>query len=400
MRILKVVQSYYPFQEQGGPVYKVRALARELVARGHEVTVLTADLGLDLHSKPVKAVSHSPWGAELKEDGIRAIYFPVGAKYRAVTWNPRAASFARECVAAFDLAHFYGLYDLLGPVISRFCRRNGMRYLIEPMGMHRPIDRSFRLKRFWHKTFGKSFWNGADRIVATSELEHRQLREDGVPAAKLLMRYNGLDPSGYYSLPRGAFRAKWKIPADEPVILFLSRLIPRKGADLLIDAFSEACPDRGRLVIAGPEGEAGYRGQLERRADEASLGGRVIFAGGLYDDEKRQALVDADVFALPSRYENFANVAAESMACGIPVIVSQSCGISSLVEGRAGLVIPVEKGALVHALRRMLSDQVQYKQFQMGCRAVVQDLGWDRLAGEMERHYLELTLTPAPGASA
>jgi glycosyltransferase involved in cell wall biosynthesis len=391
VRILKIVQSYYPFQEQGGPVYKVRALARELAARGHEVTVLTADLGLRRYNGSVGALKRSPWGAQSDENGVRTIYSPVAAKYRAATWNPKAAAFSRKCVGTFDVAHFYGLYDLLGPMVSRFCRRAGVPYVIEPMGMYRPIDRSFRLKRFWRGTFGKAFWNCAARIVATSELEQRELVEDGVAAERVLMRYNGIDLSAYRSLPlRGLFRAKWNLPADEPLILFLSRLIPRKGADLLIDAFRETCPDAGRLVIAGPEGESGYRAKLKQQVEMSGLGDRVLFTGALYDQEKRQALVDTDVFALPSRYENFANVVAESMACGIPAIVSRSCGISSLVEGRAGLVIPVEKGALAAAVRQMLSDREMYKRFQAGCRGVIEQLGWDRLAEEMEQHYVRV----------
>jgi glycosyltransferase involved in cell wall biosynthesis len=395
VRILKVVQAYYPFQEQGGPVYKVRALARELAGRGHEVTVLTADLGLSRYNGSLGQIHSSPWGAHFNENGVGAIYLPVAAKYRAATWNPKAAAFSQECVNQFDVAHFYGLYDLLGPVVGRFCRSAGVPYLIEPMGMYRPIDRSFRLKKLWQGTLGKKFWDRAARIVATSELEQRELMEDGVPAQKLVMRYNGIDLSAYQALPpRGLFRAKWKIPPvespKEPMVLFLSRLIPRKGADLLIDAFREACPDRGRLVIAGPEGEPGYRPQLERRAVERGVGARVIFTGPLYDEEKRQALVDADVFALPSRYENFANVVAEAMACGVPVIVSEKCGICSLVEGRAGLVIPAEKASLVRALRQMLSDGDLYHRFQKGCGDVIQQLGWDRLAEEMEQHYVQV----------
>ena len=259
------------------------------------------------------------------------------------------------------------------------------------MGMYRPIDRSFRLKKFWQGTFGKKFWDGAAHIVATSELEQRELLADGVPAHKLLMRYNGIDLSAYASLPvRDLFRAKWKIPADEPMVLFLSRLIPRKGADLLIDAFRETCPDRGRLVIAGPEGEPGYRARLEKRAAEHGIDARVIFTGALYDQEKRQALVDADVFALPSRYENFANVVAEAMACGVPVVVSETCGICSLVEGSAGLVIPVEKAALVRALQQLLCDRDLHEQLRAGCGEVVRHLGWDKLAEEMEQHYLRV----------
>ena len=91
------------------------------------------------------------------------------------------------------------------------------------------------------------------------------------------------------------FASKWGISADEPLILFLSRLIPRKGADILIEAFAQRCPDSGRLVIAGPEGEPGYRAQLEKCAQDSGVAARVIFTGPLYTTKKRsRSLADAD----------------------------------------------------------------------------------------------------------
>jgi len=394
MHILKVVQSYFPFQDRGGPVVKVRALARGLAKRGHEVTVLTADLGLSaLNGSSIK-VERCGWGWRSKQDGVEAIYLSTLGHYRALTLNPRVIGFCRASLGGFDLVHFYGLYDLLGPAVSYFCRRQGVPYVIEPMGMYRPIDRSFRLKLLWHRSMGNSFWRNAAEIVATSEMEQQELLADGVPPGKLVVRYNGIDLDSFTSLPRrGGFRAKWQIPPEEPLILFLSRLIPRKGADILIEAFARACPDSGRLVIAGPEGEPGYRAYLERRAKESGVEARVHFTGAVYDEEKKALLADADLFVLPSRYENFANAAAEAMACGVPVIITDSCGIRSLVEGRAGLVIQPEKEALADALRTLIHDKGLYARLKDGCRQVADHLSWDRLTEQMENYYAEALAT-------
>ena len=168
--------------------------------------------------------------------------------------------------------------------------------------------------------------------------------EAGVPQAKIAIRHNGIDNDlRSITHARGRFRSQWGISKDEPLILFLSRLIPRKGADLLIEAFAQASPISGRLVIAGPEGESGYRAQLEACARKSGVGARVLFTGPVYDEEKSSLLADADIFVLPSRYENFANVAAEAIAYGVPVIITPFCGIRSLVDGRAGLVVAPEK---------------------------------------------------------
>ena len=391
MRILKVVQAYYPFQDKGGPVVKVRASARVLAQRGHQVTVLTADLGLQEHNEHRSRVERCDWGWKFTEDSVETIYLPVLGRYRALTLNPRVVGFCGASLGVFDLAHIYGLYDLLGPAVGHYCRRKGKPYVIEPMGMYRPIDRSFRLKLLWRGSIGKAFWHGAAQIIATSEMEQQELIEDGVPAAKIVVRYNGIDPDAYASLPRrGGFRAKWRVSPDEPLILFLGRLIPRKGADVLIEAFAQACPDSGWLVIAGPEGEPRYRAYLEKCARECAAASRIVFTGPLYDEEKKAALADADLFVLPSRYENFANAPAEAMACGIPVIITDTCGIRSLVDGQAGLIVAPEKEALGEGLRKLIHDKVLYARMKEGCRRVTNQLSWDRLTEQMEGHYAEI----------
>jgi glycosyltransferase involved in cell wall biosynthesis len=388
MRVLQVVQSYFPFQDRGGPVVKVRALARGLAKRGQHITVLTADLGFATGYGSDVEIRRCPWGWYAQQDGVETIYLSTAAHYRALTLNPSVVAFCQASISQFDLVHLYGLYDLLGPAVSFFCRRRGIPYVIEPMGMYRPIDRSFRLKRLWHWSLGDSYWRHAAQIVSTSEMEQQELIEDGVAAEKIVMRYNGID-SGVNAdrPPRGAFRKKWGIPLDEPLVLFLGRLIPRKGAAILIEAFSEAFPISGRLVIAGPEGEPGYRASIEARAREAGLESRVVFTGAVYDHDKSALMTDADIFVLPSRYENFANSAAEAIAFGIPVIITTCCGIRSLVDGRAGLVIAPEKRPLVAALRSLSSDPALYAKLKAGCSEVAAELGWDRLTEQMEAHY-------------
>jgi len=394
VRILNVAQTYFPYMAEGGRPVKVRILSRKLAQRGHHVTVLTAQLGPAEWPTMGAAVEKTPDGWRTVDEGVEAIYLPSWWRYRALTVNPHVIGFSRSALRRFDLVHFYGLYDLLGPAVSHFCWRRNVPYVIEPMGMYRPIDRNLRLKALWHGTIGKSFLRGAAMMIATSEMEQQELLESGVPAGRIALRYNGIDPASCTSLPpRGGFRAGHGISRDEPLILFLGRLIPRKGADILIEAFARACPESGRLVIAGPEGEPGYRAHLAKRARDCGVEARVLFTGPVYDLEKKALLADADLFALPSRYENFANAPAEAIACGIPAIITDACGLRSLVEGQAGLVIAPEMEPLVDALRKLIQDKALYARMQQGCRRVADQLSWDRLAGQMESCYAKVLAT-------
>lgn len=388
MRVLYVAQTYFPYLAEGGRPAKVRTLSRELSRRGHKISVVTADLGSEEWREQSIVREKCAWGRIFAENGVTAYYLPSWARYRTLTLNPRVIGFSHSALEEIDLVHVFGLYDLLGPSVAHFCRQRRVPYVVEPMGMFLPIDRSLLAKRIWHATVGSAFWHEASLIVATSELEQEELVGSGVPTSKVVVRYNGIDAVAEPELPaRGGFRAKHSIPADEPLLFFLSRLIPRKGAEILIESFAEVCPSSGRLVIAGPEGEPGYLTQLQKCASHSGVSARVLFPGALYGKEKLSALVDSDIFVLPSRYENFANVAAEAMACGVPVVISRNCGIRTLVEGRAGLVIEVGREALSSALRSLLTDRTLYARLRAGCRDVTTQLGWEQIAAEMETHY-------------
>lgn len=391
MRLLYVTQAYFPFLDKGGPTVKVRALARGMASQGHSVTVLTADLGLDAEKRQAIQANAKRWGYEAKPDGVETIYLRTRARYRALTWNPGVADFWRSRLTDFDLIHIYGLYDLIGPRISTGCRRSGSPYLVEPMGMFRPIIRNIGMKRLYHAVLGDAMIGGASRVIATSEQERQELLAGGLSDEKIVVRRNGIDvPSGFPS--RGYFRNKWDISKDAKLILFLGRLVSKKSPDLMMEAYSRwlrhSHGSQGSvLVLAGPDEGDGYRQRLEAQAARMGLNGGVLFTGPLYGDAKWAAYRDADLFVLPSQNENFGNTAAEAVACGTPVLVTDRCGIAPIVDRRAGLVVPHDCAALEAGLGRILDDPAFAANLRAGCESVARSLGWAEPLAEMEALY-------------
>jgi glycosyltransferase involved in cell wall biosynthesis len=387
VRILKVVQAYYPFREKGGPVAKVGALARGLARRSHRVTVLTADLGVRNYRGAGAEFEACKWGWRSEQDGVEVIYLSTVGHYRAVTLNPRIFGFCRESMNRFDVAQIYGLYDWLGPATAFYCRRRGVPYVVEPMGMFRPIVRNIPLKRLYHRVFGDALVADARFLIATSEQERQELIQGGVAASRIFVRRNGIElPEKLPS--RGEFRRMWGIREDARVVLFLGRVVSKKSPDLLVDAFSRWRGNPGNensvLVIAGPAEGDGFLTRLKTITQQLNLGESVRFVGPLYEAAKWQAYRDADVFVLPSQNENFGNTAVESAACGTPVIVTDRCGVAPLV-GRAGLVVPHDARAIEEALGQLLGDATLRVRCQDACAEMAGSLSWDAPLRENEQ---------------
>jgi glycosyltransferase involved in cell wall biosynthesis len=379
MNLLSVTPAYFPFAEKGGPVVKVGAIAERLARGGLNVTVLTTTFDR----------SRAAGVSELRH--VEVVYLSPLLRYRALTLNVGIFGFCRTRLREFDVVHIYGLYDLLGPGVARACVARGIPYVVEPMGMFRPIVRSLRLKRVYHRLFGQTMLLKASRVIATSAQERAELIAGGIPSQKILLRRNGVEVPE--SLPaRGAFRRQWHVPEEAKLVLFLGRLVAKKSPELALEAFRGwRTRDLQRrsavLVLAGPEEESGYRRKLELLSSQLGLNGAVIFPGPLFGDAKWAAYRDADVFILPSQSENFGNTAAEAIVCGTPALVTDRCGIAPLVDGRAGLVVPYDGAALEAGLARLLNDEGLRRQLQEGCAGVARGLTWKEPLAQMKVLY-------------
>ena len=382
--------------EEGGRPAVVKSLAEHLACRRHQVTVLTAWLGRagnETSTTRSGGLPHPDTGAQSPTSDatfpVKAIYLPSAARYRTLTVNPGVVLFCLRKLREFDVVHIYGTYDLLGPVVAAFCQRWNIPYVLEPLGMFRPIVRNVGLKRAYRRRLGWPVARGAARVIATSELERDELVADGVAGNKVVIRRNGLDLFEFDRLPpRGTFRCEIGLEDHVPLVLYLGRLSRKKGLDLLLEAFSRV-KSPATLAIVGPNDGDGCVEDIQKSRDRLGLNGRVHLLGPRFGKKKLAAFADADVFVLPSRSENFGNAAAEAVACGVPVMVTDRCGIAPLVHDRVGLVVPCEVEDLRSALARLIGDQDLRDRLRAGAAEVRQGLSWDEPVDQMERLYVE-----------
>lgn len=132
--------------------------------------------------------------------------------------------------------------------------------------------------------------------------------------------------------------------------------------------------------------------ELRELAAQLGVASEVEFTGPIFGQAKWAAYRDADVFVLPSQNENFGNTAAESVAAGTPVVVTEECGIAPLLADVAGLVVKHDEGPLAKAIERVILDTELRERLVTGCTAVTARMGWEEPVREMEALYNKLAL--------
>ena len=236
--------------------------------------------------------------------------------------------------------------------------------------------------------FGYKILKDASKIIAVTKIEVEQYEKMDVDEDKIEIVPNGIDMSEYDNLPKkGKFRRKYLIGDEEKIILYLGRIHRIKGIDLLVRAFADLSKELNnvRLIIAGPDD--GYLSTLKRQIDDLKIGDRILFTGPLYESDKLESYVNADVYVLPSVYEIFGITVLEACACGTPVVVTNRCGIADFVD-KVGYVVEYDKEQLRDAIIKVLSDEGLRERFREGgSRLVREEFGWDMIVKRIEGLY-------------
>ena len=244
---------------------------------------------------------------------------------------------------------------------------------------HSPfIDYPFPLsavERLVDRTLGSYVIRAARRVVAVSTHTERFVQSIAPKADTIVVR-SGVDQDRFKPPPSR------KREGGLPVILTVRRLVPRNGVDVLVRAWRrEQLGDRAELVIAGDGPERSTIMGLA--AGDAS----IALRGYVSDDELADLYRNCDVFVLPSRSgECFGLVAAEAMATGLPVIATESGGITDLVEdGVNGVLVPTNDSAsLGQAIRVLIDDEGKRSRLSRGALDTASSLSWDRSLDQLE----------------
>ncbi len=304
---------------------------------------------------------------------------------------PALAQEAPALVQAAEVLHGHGLYVGTNYLLGREARRQGKPLVYHAHGFFEPwiLNRSRWKKRLAHWLFEDANFRHACLWRALSEKEAEQIRSCGI-TAPIVVAPNGVDPLPL-TTPAGSgavVETPWAGPLTKtgPRLLFLGRLHPKKGFDLLLAAWARlaATHQPWQLVLAGPD-EGGHLAVLKRQAASLGLLDRLVLTGPISGAPKAALLHSADLFVLPSYSEGFPMAVLEALACGVPVVATRACNFPDLSRAGCGWECEPTVESLTTALRAAL-DAGAPELRQRGSRglALVQErYTWPRVARDL-----------------
>ena len=370
----------------GGPARIIYDHAGVAIERGHAVTILSP-------MSPNDRLYPAPAGVTL----VPVLRTPPLSKIFREYSAPLYA-WLKAHIHEFDIVHCHGIWHFgsLAPFLLD-------RQVRKVVTIHGLLDKWAIRHHYWKKkllsvVLQKRLLNRADLIqINNTDEADDLLRYLGHQHPNVAIIPNGIPMAEFDVLPpKGQFRAQHGIPANEPMVLFMSRLNIKKGLDLLLPAFRNYVarhPD-ARLVLAGPDD--GYQAITEAFIRDHNLHESVTLVGMITGADKKAALADADVFVLPSYSEGFSMAVLEAMAAGTPAIVSDRVGFGDVIrETGAACLTDLTPAGVTASLERVLHDDAYRAQIrQTGQRLVRERYDIHVVADQLLAQYQRLLTRP------
>jgi glycosyltransferase involved in cell wall biosynthesis len=333
MKILRLIDTLDP--RTGGPAVGIRALTPVLHGLGHETVIVTTD---------------APEGVSVTVTGAEVI--PLGPGRGSYRHCAALRPWLNANISSFDAVFVHGLWQSPGRAVHLAARDRNVPYFVYPHGMLDPwFRRAYPGKHikkwlYW-QLVERHVLRDATAVMFTCEEERRLARLSFAPyqCIERVVNYGTSGaPGGDPMRQIQAWQSRVPALQGQPFLLFLGRIHPKKGVDLLLHAYQKIagrCENPPALVIAGPAENPELLQHLQTLAAKLPAKAEVFWPGLLQGDEKWGALRSAGAFVLPSHQENFGLAVAEALAVGTPVLLSHQVNIwREIVSDGAGLAAP------------------------------------------------------------
>jgi glycosyltransferase involved in cell wall biosynthesis len=390
MKVLHVIPSVS--EKAGGPSQAIFPMCRALREQGIDVLLATTNDGLDER--------HQSGEVPENYNGVSTIFFPaqIGSSFK---YSRPFSAWLADNVSRFDVVHIHAVFNHACIAAASACRKQGVPYIVRPLGTLDPWSmkqKAFRKKIFWQAGI-KKMLSEAAAIHYTTAAEQKAVEDS------LGMDHGCVVPLGIEVDLMDRMLTERKLTelfpelVGYPYVLVLSRLHPKKGLEVLQDAFLSLTQGEEfkdvRLVLAG-EGEESYETFLKSRIQGHPRAASIVFPGWLAGERKDVVLQNASLLALPSRQENFGVCVMESLASGVPVLITPQVNLSQQIEtARAGWVAELDESKLKAAMIEALSSPTERAVRGRAGQKLAQSFTWPIVASQLIELYQSVGRVPA-----
>ena len=380
LNVLHITPSMSP--SWGGPANVVSELTSELVRQGVKCEIVTT------HGYRVGT-------GQIPTSDVPVTSFATTLVARYWTGYSRELSrLLMESMTGFDLIHVHEIWNY--PAFAAFCaaRRHKLPFVVT---IHSELSAwSLRQKalkkRLYRLCLLDRMLRNAATIHAITNAEKEQVLKLGFENPIIVVP-NGIEPSTFETLPSThRFIERFPKLKGKRVILFLGRLHPKKGLDILARSFSSIAKrfEDIVLLVVGPD-KFGTQEKMEAILSSEDLLDRTVFTGLLTGEDKLAAMNCADLFVLPSYSDVLGIAVLEAMAARLPVVITEGCEFPEVSEHGAGLVVEADEAQIAEAITTLLSDADLCKRMgQQGHKLVTERYTWQVAAATMVNLYKTL----------
>lgn len=355
MKVLHAIPSVS--KVHGGPTNALTMMERSLSAIGVAVTTATTDD--DGPGRRLSAASRPQ-----RVNGAMRYYARKWSEFYKLA--PGLLVWLLRHGREFDVIHIHALFSFSSVAAAFAARARGIPYVIRPLGTLNDYGVKYRrpfLKAVSFRLIESRILSHAAAVHFTSLDEWDEAKVLGVTLRGVVIPL-GVDGAEASDTSKPPFEVK----AGQKVVLFLSRLDPKKNVEGLLRAFASVRQRHGHavLVIAG-DGPAEYVRSLKALAEVEGIADATVWTGHVEGPQKWGTFAAADVFVLPSLSENFGIAAVEAMLAGRACVIGRGVAIADAIAGAgAGLVTEPDARSIAHALKGLLDEEALRR--EMGAR--------------------------------
>lgn len=326
----------------------------------------------------------------LNEKNYRIQYFPSWHRNDLI-FSPSLAKWLFNHVTNYDIVHTHTIFAPLISVSHGICRAKNIPYIMTPHGMLEPWALAYKAwkKRIYYSLWEKQALQQASAIQLLAQSEANSIKSLGLNQPVVVIP-NGIHPEEFRSLPNPEiFYQKFPHTRNKTIILFLGRIDPKKGLDLLAPAFAKVHNyfPQTHLIIAGPD-NIGFLPTARSYFAQAGCLDRVTFTGMITDSLKYAALAAASLYVAPSYSEGFSVSVLEGMASGLPSIITTGCNFPEAANAKAAYVVNIDPDGIANALLECLRNPQQAEEIGNHARDFIcQNYTWEKAAKQLIQVY-------------